>query len=95
MIRPTRLAALLAVTPATTVLAQEKPSPPAVPNVATEIVIEDLAISVKRLRLGVALSPEQIDGLTKALQSAESGSDGPSDGSQGEASDGSDGGTGE
>ena len=37
------------------------------PNLATEIVIEDLTLQVKRLRIGVALSPEQIEGITKAL----------------------------
>ena len=50
------------------VFAQEQaPKPADVPNVATEIVIEDLTVTVKRLRIGVALSPEQIEGLTKAL----------------------------
>lgn len=38
------------------------------PNVATEIVVEDLAVSVKRLRFSIALSPEQLEGLTKALE---------------------------
>lgn len=46
-------------------------SPPAdVPNVATEIVVEDLAISVKRLRVGVTLTPEQVEGLTDALRTS-------------------------
>ena len=52
------------------VLAQNSNDAPKadVPEVATEIVIEDLSVSIKRLRIGVALSPEQIKGLTDVLE---------------------------
>ena len=58
---------------ATTASAQQSSTAPAadVPEVATEIVIEDLQIVVKRLRIGVALSPEQIENITKVLRGAE------------------------
>ena len=49
--------------------AQDAPEPK-LPDVATEIVIEDLTLSVKKLRLGLALSPEQIDNITEALSSS-------------------------
>ena len=54
--------------------------PAEVPNLGTELVIEDVAISIKKLRLGVALSPDQIEGIAKALQSGTTTSDGGEDG---------------
>ena len=49
--------------------AQDAPKPK-LPDVATEIVLEDLTLTVKKLRIGVALSPDQIENITKALSSA-------------------------
>ena len=40
------------------------------PGTATEIVIEDLTVTIKRARITVVLTPQQIENLTRILQGA-------------------------